>query len=71
MRERDGARRQASVQVDGAKRLWRSRCHWERDTCERVARGRGRPEVGARGPEDQTILVAAQKAGGFSMRLVI
>ena len=47
MRERDGARRQASVRVDGAKRLRRSR--WERGTCDRVAQGRFRPEVGAGG----------------------
>ena len=35
---RDAAARGASVRVDGAKRLRRSR--WERGTCERVARGR-------------------------------
>ena len=76
MRERDGARRQAeaSVLVGGAKRLRRSR--WERGTCKRVARGRAvrsgdrrSARVGVH--EDQAILVAVQKAGGFSMRLVI
>ena len=73
MGERDGARRQASVRVDGAKSLRRSR--WERGACERVARGRARAKVGGDSArvgvhEDQTMLAATQKAGGFLQRLV-
>ena len=61
MRERDGARRQASVRVDGAKRAAGSVASVS------VSRGdapdRRSARVGVH--EDQTILVAAQRLQGF------
>ena len=72
------ARRLSEWMARSAAGLRRSRS--ERGTCERFARGRAQPEVGAAGRprgSEQTILVATstQKAGGprftkFSQQLV-
>ena len=72
MMDRDGARRRASVRVDGrgAKRLRLSSC--ERDTCGPVALGAGGRPQGSNDPGGCAACAKpAQKAGGFSMRLVI
>ena len=64
MGESDWARRQASVQVNGAKRLRLSR--WERGTYERVARGRAQLEVSAGGrPQGSDDPGGCAKAGVF------
>ena len=71
MRERDGARRQASVRAEG---MARSACGGAAGSVARVSVSRGdapdRRSARVGVYEDQTILVAAQKAGGFLQRLV-
>ena len=78
MRERGGVRRQASVRVDGAKRLRRSRSS-AAGSVARVSVSRRRGDAPDRRParvpvrvhEDQTIpVVAAQRLACFSLLLV-